>query len=152
LIVAPHPFSLDVSDGGAKGSWSRGATTYPVALKKVATLDDTGEGKIDGTVEIPFWAQTSIRMFSGIYANTSSGICMGKMQIVNKGSKKVDQELNFGKDDCNAGMLMTPIYLNVEKRTENGADVISISFRNNRAGYATDYIFNRATRQYSQKK
>ncbi len=145
------PFSLDVTDDGAKGTWSRGATTYPVALKKVATLDDTGDGKIDGVVDIPFWAQTPIHMFSGIYTNTSSGICMRKMRIINKGSKKVEQEFNFDEDDCNAGMLMTPIYENVEKQTENGADIV-INFRDGRAGYATDYIFNRATGKYVRKK
>ena len=145
------PFSLDVGDGDATGTWSMGATTYPVALKKVATLDDTGDGKIDGVVDIPFWAQTPIHMFSGIYTNTSSGICMRKMRIINKGSKKVEQEFNFDEDDCNAGMLMTPIYENVEKQTENGADIL-INFRDGRAGYATDYIFNRATGMYVQKK
>jgi hypothetical protein len=150
--TAGCPFSLALSDDGATGTWIRGATSYPVALKKVASLDDSGEGKIEGTVEIPFWAQTSTHRLSGTYAKTGSGVCMEKLQIIDKGGRKVVQELAFDKENCNAGMLMTPIYLNVEKQTRNGADVISVSFRDSGAGYATDYIFNRATRRFAQKK
>ncbi|TPK83600.1 hypothetical protein FJ936_17485 [Mesorhizobium sp. B2-4-13] len=58
------------------GSWSKGTDRYPVTLKKIASLDDTGEAKIDGTVEISFWAQTATDRFSGIYTNTSAGLCM----------------------------------------------------------------------------
>jgi len=148
--TAGCPFALDLRDGGATGTWTRGATIYLVALEKVATLDDTGETKVNGTVAIPFWAQTPRSMFSGIYENTKSGVCMRKLQIINKGDKTVEQELDFDKDGC-AGTLMTAIYWNVEKRIENGADVISINFQDGGAGHATDYVFNRATRKYSKR-
>ncbi|MGX7872355.1 hypothetical protein ACVDG5_005365 [Mesorhizobium sp. ORM6] len=46
-------FSLDIAESGATGTWSKGADTYPVTLRKVASLDDTGDTKIDGPVEIP---------------------------------------------------------------------------------------------------
>lgn len=144
-------FSIDLNESGATGTWSQHAIKYPVTLKKVASLDDTGGGKIDGAVAIPFWAQTATNMFSGIYTSTGSGICMEKMQIINKGSKKVDQEIDFDKNDCNAGMLMTPIYLNVQKFSKKGSDVISVNFRNGGAGYATDYIFDSKTKTFRQK-
>jgi hypothetical protein len=152
VITAGCPFSLVLEESEITGTWSRDANQFPVSLRRVAGLDDTGSGRIEGTVEIPFWAQTAAHRFSGIYTNTDSGICMEKLQIVNKGSRKVDQEIAFDKNDCNAGMLMTPIYLNVEKQPQNGVDVVSVDFRDNRAGYSTDYIFNRAAGRYSQKK
>ncbi|TPK07558.1 hypothetical protein FJ872_23935 [Mesorhizobium sp. B2-5-9] len=135
------------------GSWSRGTDRYPVTLKKIASLDDTGEAKIDGTVEISFWAQTATDRFSGIYTNTSAGLCMKKMRVIKKSSRKVVQEITFADDDaCSAGMLMTTIYMNVEKWVERGKDVISVNFRGGGAGTAVDYVFNSRTRKYQRRK
>lgn len=146
------PFSLNVGKSGATGTWSKGADAYPVVLRKVASLDDTGEAKIDGTVEIPFWAETAAARFSGVYVNTSSGICMTKMLVIKKNSGKVVQKIPFDEDDCDAGMLMTSIYMNVEKGVERGKDIISVNFRGGGAGHTTDYVFNRATGKYQQRK
>ncbi|MBL0371661.1 hypothetical protein JJB09_06445 [Rhizobium sp. KVB221] len=145
------PLSLDLDDSGATGTWSKGDKKYPVTLRKVAMLDDTGDGQIDGTVEIPFWAQTATHMFSGIYANTPAGICMERMQIINKSSTKIDQQIDFDSNDCNAGMLMTPIYLNVEKQANGDGDIVFVNFRDNRAGYTMDYVFDSATRKFVLK-
>ena len=150
--TAGCPFVLDVNADGATGSLSKGADRLPVILKKVASLDDTGDAKIDGTMEIPFWAETAADRFAGVYANTSAGVCMTKMQVIKKSSGKVVQQIRFDDDDCNAGMLMTPIYMNVEKGVEHGKDIISVNFRGGGAGYTTDYVFNRATRKYQKKK
>jgi len=152
IDTAGCPFVLDVNADGAAGSLSTGADKLPVVLKKVASLDDTSDAKIDGTVEIPFWAETAADRFAGIYANTSAGVCMTTMQVIKKSSGKVVQQIRFDDDDCNAGMLMTPIYMNVEKGVEHGKDIISVNFRGGGAGYTTDYVFNRATRKYQQKK
>ena len=143
------PFSLDVTDKGATGTWSK--DKLAVMLKKVASLDDTGEGKIDGTVEIPFWAQTATDRFAGVYAKTDAGICMTKMQVIKKRRGKVAQEIMFG-DDCTAGTLMTPIYMNVEKWVEAGKDVISVHFNSGGAGSEVDYVLNRTTGKYRKKK
>ncbi|MGX8008017.1 hypothetical protein ACVDG8_002925 [Mesorhizobium sp. ORM8.1] len=144
------PFSLDISDSGATGTWSKGADKLPVTLKKVASLDNTSEGKIDGTVEIPFWAETTTDRFAGIYENTGSGICMTKLLVISKKTGKPVQQIGFGGDDCNAGMLMTPIYMNVEK--EPGEDVISLGFRDGGAGYTQDYAFGPKARKYRKSK
>lgn len=146
------PFSLDMAEGDATGTWSKGTDTYPVTLKKVASLDDTGDTKIDGAVEIPFWAETAADRFAGIYTNTDSGTCMAKMQVIKKSSRKVVQEIAFDDDGCNAGMLMTSIYENVQKWVEGGKDIISVNFRGGGAGYTMEYVFNRPTRKYQQKK
>lgn len=144
------PFSFDIDESGATGAWSKGADKHPVTLKKVASLDDTGDGKIDGTVEIPFWAQTATDRFAGIYANTGAGICMEKLLVISKRSKKVVQEIAFDDEDCDAGMLMTPIYMNVQKQTEKTFEIISVNFRGGGAGYTMDYVFSRKTKKYQK--
>ncbi|KUM25766.1 hypothetical protein AU467_24600 [Mesorhizobium loti] len=112
--TAGCPFSLEVNESSATGNWSKGADKFPVMLKKVASLDDTGEGKIVGTAEIPFWAETATDRFAGVYTKSDAGICMTKMQVINKKKKKVVQEIGFDDPDCNAGMSTTPIYMNVQ--------------------------------------
>jgi hypothetical protein len=146
------PFSLDMNESGATGSLSKGADKLPIILKKVASLDDTGDAKIDGTVEIPFWAETAADRFAGVYAKTSLGICMTKMQVIKKTSGKVVQQIRFDDDNCDAGILMTSIYMNVEKAVERGKDIISVNFRGGGAGYTMDYTFDRKTGKYRQKK
>ncbi|WP_434722366.1 hypothetical protein [Mesorhizobium sp. RIZ17] len=151
--TAGCPFSIDMTENGATGTWSKGADTYPVTLKKVASLDDKGEVKIDGTVEIPFWAETAADRFAGIYADTDSGTCMKKMQVIKKRSGKVVQEIAFKDDDaCSAGMLMTSIYMNVEKWVEGGKDVISVNFSGGGAGHTEDYAFSPKANKYRKRK
>ncbi|TGQ73261.1 hypothetical protein EN805_20215 [bacterium M00.F.Ca.ET.162.01.1.1] len=147
------PFSLDRNENGVTGTWSKGADKYPVTLKKVASFDDNGEVKIDGIVEIPFWAQTALDRFAGVYADTSAGFCMTKLQVIKKRSGKVVQEIAFKDDDaCSAGMLMTSIYLNVEKWVEGGKDVISVNFSGGGAGHTEDYAFSPKAKKYRKRK
>ncbi|RWM26410.1 hypothetical protein [Mesorhizobium sp.] len=146
------PLFLDLSESGATGTWSKGADKFPVTLKKVASLDDTGEGRIAGTVEIPFWAETATDRFAGIYATSDAGICMTKLQIINKKKKKVVQEIGFDDEDCNAGMSTTPIYMNVEKWVQGGKDIISVNFGGGKFAGADDYVFNPKTKKYHLKK
>lgn len=146
------PLSLDLSESGATGSWSKGADKFPVTLKKVASLDETGEGKIVGTVEIPFWAETVTNRFAGIYTTSDAGICMTKLQIINKKKKKVVQEIGFDDEDCNAGMSTTPIYMNVEKWVEGGKDIISVNFGGGKFAGADDYVLDPKTKKYHLKK
>ena len=142
------PFSLEVGEDGATGSWNKGADKHPVTLKKVASLDDTGDLKLDGAVQIPFWAETPAERFAGIYTKSDAGICMTKLQVINKKKSKVVQEIGFDDPDCNAGMLMTPIYMNVQKWVEGGKDVISVNFRGGGAGSAEDYGLSPKTGKY----
>ncbi|MDX8499709.1 hypothetical protein RFM99_14910 [Mesorhizobium sp. VK4C] len=146
------PLSLDLGESGATGTWSKGTDKFPVTLKKVATLDNTGEGKIVGNVEIPFWAETATDRFAGVYTKTSAGICMTKMQVINKQKKKVVQEIGFDDEDCNAGMSTTPIYMNVEKWVEGGKDIISVDFGGGKFASADDYVLNPKTKKYHLKK
>jgi hypothetical protein len=136
------PFSLTVNQTGATGAWNDGAASHPITLRKVATMDDTSDAAMTGTVEIPFWAQTANQMFSGIYEKTASGICMTTLRVINKASGVVDQEIRFPDDPCDAGMVVTPIYMNVEKFTETGTVGIAINFRDGGMGYSQAYKFD----------
>lgn len=146
------PFSLEINEGGATGSWSKGADKFPVALKKVASLNNTDDLKVDGTVEIPFWAETATDRFAGIYTTSDAGICMTKLQIINKKKNKVVQEIGFDDPDCNAGMSTTPIYMNVQKWVEGGKDIISVDFGGGKFAGADDYVLNPKTKKYHLKK
>ena len=142
------PLSLTLDNRSATGTWSRAGKTDVVSLKKVATLDDTGDAQINGTVEIPFWAQSPTRMFTGVYVSTDAGICMQALKITEKASYIVDQEIRFDVDDCNAGMLMTPIYMNVERQADSDGDMLFVNIRDGRAGHSLDYRLNPATLRY----
>lgn len=142
------PFSLEVNESGVTGSWSKGVDKHPVTLKRGASLDDTGDLKLDGAVEIPFWAETVTDRFAGIYTKSGAGICMTKLHVINKKKSKVVQEIGFDDQNCNAGMLMTPIYMNVQKWMEGGKDVISVNFRGGGAGSTEDYGLSPKTGKY----
>ncbi|TIU78219.1 MAG: hypothetical protein E5W13_12015 [Mesorhizobium sp.] len=144
------PFSLNVGERGATGTWSKGPDKFPVTLKKVASLDNNGKAKIDGTVEIPFWAQTATHRFAGVYEKAGFLACMTKLQVINKKRKKIVQVIRFGGDDCNAGILMTAIYMNVQKQTERNLEVISVNFGGSSSGYTQDYVFSVRTKKYQQ--
>ncbi|TPI68513.1 hypothetical protein FJ420_18265 [Mesorhizobium sp. B3-1-3] len=146
------PFSLEISDSGVAGSWSKGVDKFPVTLRKVASLDNTGDLKIDGIVEIPFWAETTRDRFAGIYTKSDAGICMTKMLVIDKKKRKAVQEIGFDDEDCNAGMSTTPIYMNVQKWVEGGKVVISVDFGGGKFASANDYVLNLKTRKYHRKK
>jgi len=139
------PLSLDISESGATGIWVKGPEKFPVVLKQVAALDDTAEVKINGIVEIPFWAQTAIHRFTGIFTKTDAGICMTELQVISKKRKKAVQSIRFDDGDCNAGMLMTPVYMNVQKQ---GEEIISVNFRGGNGGYTVEYGLSLKDRKY----
>ncbi|TPN81810.1 hypothetical protein FJ987_21960 [Mesorhizobium sp. CU2] len=139
------PLSLDLHESGATGIWVKGSEKVPVVLKQVAALDDTAEAKINGIVEIPFWVQTATHRLAGVYTKTDAGICMTKLQVISKKTRKAVQSIRFDDEDCNAGMLMTPIYLNVQKQ---GEEIISVNFRGGNGGYTTEYGFSPKTGTY----
>ena len=144
IDTAGCPLSLDLSESGATGTWIKGMEKFPVVLQQVAGLDDTAEGRVKGIVEIPFWAQTAIHRFTGIFTKTDAGICMAKLQVISKKQRKAVQSIRFDDNDCNAGMLMTPIYMNVQKQDE---EIISVNFRGN-GGYTVEYGFSPKTGTY----
>ena len=145
---AACPLVLSFDNDRAGGRWTRDGVDHAVTLKKVASLNDRGEPSIEGRVDIPFWAQTATHMIVGRYENTASGICLSTVGFINKASGKRDQELHYSDDPCNAGMLMTPIYMNVERWTDSGREILGVNFRDGRAGYSEDFVYDAAKKRF----
>lgn len=143
-------FSLDRMENGVTGVWTNENSKYKVTLQQIAMLDDSGiKNKIEGVIEIPFWAQTKKHMFIGVYINSNSGTsCMEKIKIINKSKGSVDQEIIFDTVECEAGLLMTPIYMNVEKYSMQDVDNITVHFKDGRMGYSKSYAFNKKYNKY----
>lgn len=140
------PIVLEIDEGKAFGTWQIGGESHSVKLKQVASLDDTGAGAITGTVAIPFWHATASHRFSGLYRQTDAGICMERLQLINRATSQVDQEIAFEDDDlCRAGTVMTQIYQNVEAYRDGDADIVSVNFADGRMGYAVDYLVDPVT-------
>lgn len=140
------PIVLDLDDSGAVGTWEIGGKGHAVALGKVAGLDDTGEGVVVGAVAIPFWDHTASHMFSGVYSQTDAGICMERLQVIDKRTSQVAQEISFDDDDlCGAGTVMTQIYRNVETYDDGATELVSVNFADGRWGYAVDYLVDPLT-------
>lgn len=145
------PLVLSLDGDRANGTWERNGVRHAVALKKTGSLTDTGEAIIEGEVVIPFWAQTRTHMLAGHYENSASGLCMSKLVFINKASGKIDQELRYGGDPCDAGMIMTPIYMNVQVWMEAGPEIVSVNFRDGGAGYSEDYVYDTSAKRFVRK-
>ncbi len=146
-------FALDVHDADVTGTWSSAGNSYPVALKRVATLDNTGDdGKIEGRVDIPFWAQTARHVFIGTYVKSDTQVCLAFVTVFDKKSKRPVQKLMFDEKDCTAGLLMTPIYLNLGEPFGNGSNGIEIDFDGGRMGHSEIYIFDAKKNGYVPAK
>ena len=145
--IAGCPIVLEVEDDKITGFWDIGGENHAVILREVGSLDDTDAGEITGTVAIPFWDYTTSHRFSGVYARNSDGfICMERLQVINRTTSQVDQEIVFDDDElCSAGTVMTQIYRNVETYGEAGAETVSVNFSDGRAGYAVDYLVDPVT-------
>jgi hypothetical protein len=143
------PLSIELTDDTAKGTWTKGEIQSPVVLRKIAMLDDTGEGIVEGKVEIPFWAQTVTHTFSGIYTKSDIGICMKKLLVIDKHNGKISQEIISDDEDC-AGKAMTQIYRNVEKWTGK-KNMISVNLSGKFAD-SINYKFNPKTGKLRQIK
>ncbi|HTO27911.1 MAG TPA: hypothetical protein VL017_04915 [Devosia sp.] len=134
------PIALEIGDDGLVGTWVADGASHAITLAKVASLDDTGDGTVVGTVIIPFWDHTSSHMFSGIYAQGDTGICMESLRLINKQTSQVDQEISFDDNDlCAAGTVMTQIYRNVETYDDSTGRAVLVSFADGRWGYEVDY-------------
>lgn len=145
------PLTLDVTEGQAVGQWKRDGGPEHVSLVHVASLDDRREQNLAGRFVIPFWAQTEAHMFTGTYENFPSGICLSKVEMVRKSTGKVDQTLTYGGEGCTAGMVMTPIYMNIQKWIDGSTAVISVNFKDNAAGFSDDFVYDETLARLVQR-
>jgi len=138
-------FKLEFHGNDANGTWSSHGKKYAVTLKRVASLDDTGDHQqANGVVEIPFWGQTSQHMFVGTYESNQFGV--SSIKVVNKRTGKVIQKLESELSDCGAGVTMTIIYENV-KMSVNAHGKIEIAC-SGKFSQPLLYSFKRATGKF----
>jgi hypothetical protein len=94
-------------------------------LRQVGQLDNNDEERIEGRVEIPMWYHTKRAMFVGVYGKIDAcekivmselktvsildGEVLGKMLLAEPEDAAASDYLR-----CEAGLLMTEIYSNVE--------------------------------------
>ncbi|MGQ3277303.1 MAG: hypothetical protein ACT6WE_12165, partial [Shinella sp.] len=118
-------FSLLASSNNLTGSWKSGSTSFDVQLRQIAELDNNDEERIEGRVEIPMWYHTGKAMFVGVYGkiDVCEKIVMSELKIVsifdgtvlgNMPLTEPAEEANPNDLLCEAGVLMTEIYSNVE--------------------------------------
>jgi hypothetical protein len=89
-------------------------------------------------------------MFLGIYGSTKSGEgCLNQIKVINKISGKSDYEVNFDDTECNAGLLMTPIYMNVQSYRAQDKSNITVHFVGGHMGFSKDYGLSKKLNKYS---
>ena len=145
--------SFTISSDGLSGTWARGKEEKQVELKKVGSFKDSAGGTIDGVMEIPFWLKTAKHFFIGVYAREADRICLEKIHAVNINTRQVDQSLDFENEDCSAGFLMTPIYMNLSKYIgSKGEELFAIQHRGGGYGYQQEFIYEKKIGKYVPTK
>ncbi|OOG39143.1 hypothetical protein [Rhodanobacter sp. C05] len=132
----PCPISLKIADDGATGEWNDGKKALPITLHQVGSLNDTGdtEHPVTGVVEIPMWYHTKTQLLLGIYESAPDcPASMLHLRLVNIATGHIDNDITL---DCQAGMIMTPIYANVSK--SSAPHSVTVGFAGGKMGSDED--------------
>lgn len=120
LDMTHCPFKLTETGEELQGEWSNGKARYDVSLRRVASFDDSEQpAKVEGQVDIPFWGQTAMHSFVGVYQNSEAGMVVEGIKAINKKNGNVDQILKPDFQQCQFGFFMTPVYMNIENGVDN---------------------------------
>ncbi|URK86205.1 hypothetical protein LP421_02595 (plasmid) [Rhizobium sp. RCAM05350] len=137
-------FTLDVPSKSLTGTWKSGTKSFDVQLREVGELDNNEEERIEGTVEIPMWHFTRKAMFIGVYrkVDTCEKIVMSQLKTVsildgqildNTLLAQAEKDTNDDSLACEAGLLMTEIYSNLE--SGDGLNSVTIHYGGGKMGY-----------------
>ena len=127
----PCPITLKFAEDSASGEWNDGKKILPIALHQVGNLDDTHAIRLEGIVEIPMWHRTKSHMLLGIYQSSEGcPVSMRYLRLINIATGRIDKDIPF---TCDAGMITTPIYLNVSRGPS--AREVTVGFQGGRMGY-----------------
>ena len=147
--VSNCPFKLAEQSEGASiiGSWDYNKKKHDVYFKRTNYLNNTSLATIEnGTIEIPFWGQTKLHNFIGVYEENNNGISINNIKIISKSTGRVVQTIDPQDHDCEFGFFMTSIYQNVENGiTPNG---IQLNCYSTGSDYIIDYIFDKNINRY----
>lgn len=137
-------FALQVSANKLTGRWKAGATSLDVQLHQIAELDNNDEERIEGRMEIPMWYHTKKAMFIGVYSkiDVCEKLAMSELKIVripdgvilgNIPLAEPEEDADSDYLRCEAGLLMTEIYSNVE--FGDGLPSVLIHYGGGKMGY-----------------
>ncbi|MFC5741799.1 hypothetical protein [Dyella tabacisoli] len=134
----PCPIALKIADDSAIGEWNDGKKTLPMTLHQVGSLDDTGGTErphpLTGIVEIPMWYHTKTHLLLGVYESSKDCLAsMRHLRLVNITTGHIDNDIAL---DCEAGMIMTPIYANVTPGETTHS--VTVGFQGGRMGHDED--------------
>lgn len=142
--VSNCQFRIFTKGNFASGEWSDGLKKYVVSLKRVGVLQNDGEkSRVEGVVEIPFWAKTRGHMLVGVYGYEESFreyAQMNKLLAINIKTGAVDEVVDVSSDHFGAGTLRIGIYENVENNTSNGREGVLVHGLD-RFDYVVPYVF-----------
>ena len=128
--------TLNAAPGGLKGTWKEGKARLDIRLHQVGAMDNNQDERIEGKLDIPMWYHTRKAMFIGVYQKSSAceKIVMTEIRIVSaaNGSLLGNTLIKPG-DACEAGVLMTDIYRNVE--SGNNPRTVTVHYGGGKMGY-----------------
>jgi len=140
------PITLTVTDQGASGTWSDGKRTLPIKLQQVGRLDNTDDNHplLEGIIEIPMWSHTKNRMFLGVYDHHVAEDPLERPYITMKAIKEIETKngrlvRTLDVDDL-AGLLTTPIYMNVEATVQDKGLSLMIQHGGGHMGFDEDRV------------
>ncbi|MDQ0322932.1 hypothetical protein QO002_005138 [Pararhizobium capsulatum DSM 1112] len=144
-VVKPDcTFSLVTLDSRLSGAWKSATKAVDVQLYEVGQLDNTAGEDISGRVEIPMWYATSKVMFVGVYKKSDAceKIVMTEVKTVSIRDGKTlrntllaqaEKEADDNGLACEAGLLMTEIYSNLD--AGDTAASVAIHYGGGKMGY-----------------
>jgi len=141
---------LKLTDNGAvlQGNWQNKKHTLPVSLTRTDSLTQQAfSGEAPTSIEIPFWGQTALHSFIGVYQKTEKGVSIDKVKVLNKKTGNIDQIIDPQSHDCDFGFYMTAIYQNIEKDDDQSSIILNC-YSNGPADNSMFYRFDKKSQSY----
>ncbi|WP_439860423.1 hypothetical protein [Pseudomonas sp. MBLB4136] len=140
-------FLLTLTTSGAVGEWRRGNKKLTVNLSMIGSLDNTENGNLNGTMEVPFWGQTLQHSFIGVYEPSNSGVKITKIKVINRNSEKLVQEFN-PQESCDFGFFMTPIFMNIDSLHSTNREEVILNCGTPQGGDFVIYSFDKKQKKF----
>ena len=98
------------------------------------------------SIEIPFWGQTNLHSFIGVYENSGNGLAIHKVNVLNKKTGKIDQVITPQLYNCDFGFYMTAVYQHIE--TDGESPKIRLNCYSTGCGIKIGYHFDKKINSY----
>lgn len=145
------PFKLIDGEDTLHGVWKNEKSTLDIILNRAESLtNNTITSSSDNSIEIPFWGQTKLHNFIGVYENTEDGVSVNKINVINKKSGVIEQTIDPQLHDCNFGFYMTSVYQNIE--SGNAQSDVWLNCYSTGKDYSVIYKYNKISKSYTVVK